>query len=323
MQSFRKFDAFQKVNQDIDSSSSVGGLFSIIALAIGFILFCHEFQEWNKYTIVRKLEVQSLNQAIIKANIDLTFFNVPCSLISLDVLYQDGQQVLQDYSSTLTRIKLDRQNKEIGTETTYVEVEQENSQQKIEEVLEQIKNKEQCRIHGQLLLNTIPGSFKFRILQMKGLDEQLLKQLNINHKINKLSFGDTIKTKKIEKVLGLDKSDSEAFDESRYNYEYRCSYDNYIKILPLNAENIKELGYIRTNSFRFTMYQQVIPKEQTDIIEVSFNYQVSPINIVYQTKNKSFYSFVVQVCAIIGGIFCVFGVINTLVLNIISSINSK
>ncbi|KAL4480097.1 hypothetical protein ABPG74_020613 [Tetrahymena malaccensis] len=323
MSSFRKFDVFQKANQDVDSSSSVGGLFSIAALVIGFILFFHEYQEWSKYNIVRKLEVQSLNQTIINTNIDLTFFNAPCSLINLDILYQDGQKAYQDHTTTLTRIRLDKLNKQIGIESTPQIEGTENNQQKIEEVIQQIKNKEQCRIQGQLFLNTIPGSFNFRLLEMIGLEEELQKQLNVNHKINKLSFGDIIKTKKIEKVLGLDKYDGEAFDESRYNYEYRCSYDNYIKILPLNAENIKELDLLRTSSFRFTMYQQVIPKEQTDIVQVSFNYLVSPINIVYQTKNKSVYNFIVQVCAIIGGIFCVFGIINSLTLNVIQSIKSK
>ncbi|KAL4509153.1 hypothetical protein ABPG72_018084 [Tetrahymena utriculariae] len=258
MQSFRKFDVFQKVNQDVDSSSSVGGLFSIVALLIGFILFFHEYQEWSKHTIVRKLEVQSLNQTIIKANIDLTFFNASCSLINLDILYQDGQKAYQDHSTTLKRIRLGKQNKEIRTETTSIPEGQENNQQIIDEVLQQVKNQEKCRIHGELFLNTIPGSFNFRLLQMNGLDEQLQKQLNANHQINRISFGDTIKTKKIEKVLGLDKFDSEAFDDSRYNYEYRCSYDNYIKIVPLNAENIKELDQVRTSSFRFTMYQQII-----------------------------------------------------------------
>lgn len=42
----KSFDYFRKVNQDIETSSSSGGVFSLIAAICGILLFITEYKEY-------------------------------------------------------------------------------------------------------------------------------------------------------------------------------------------------------------------------------------------------------------------------------------
>jgi len=44
-----------------------------------------------------------------------------------------------------------------------------------------------------------------------------------------------------------------------------------------------------------------------------FRYDLSPVTVKYTQRKESFFRFLVQICAIIGGIFTVAGIIDALV----------
>lgn len=46
---------------------------------------------------------------------------------------------------------------------------------------------------------------------------------------------------------------------------------------------------------------------------IYFKYQFSPVNMVYTIQKKTVYHFIVQLLAIVGGVFAVIGILNSIV----------
>ena len=46
---------------------------------------------------------------------------------------------------------------------------------------------------------------------------------------------------------------------------------------------------------------------------IVFRYDLSPVTVKFSLKKESFFHFLVQICAIIGGIFTVAGIIDSLI----------
>ena len=51
-----------------------------------------------------------------------------------------------------------------------------------------------------------------------------------------------------------------------------------------------------------------------------FNYELSPITVKYEQKSENFFDFILYICAIIGGVFTVAGIIDALIHRSVSAI---
>ncbi|EGR31298.1 hypothetical protein IMG5_113580, partial [Ichthyophthirius multifiliis] len=112
--------------------------------------------------------------------------------------------------------------------------------------------------------------------------------------------------------FGFNTNSYSPYDNMKFILEGKNDFDQYLKIIPVQYHYNKK--GIHTNQYKYAI------KQQEDIPQITFKYEVSPINIVYNTQKQSFYHFLVQVCAIVGGIFSVIGIINSLTSGVISKI---
>ena len=62
------------------------------------------------------------------------------------------------------------------------------------------------------------------------------------------------------------------------------------------------------NAYEYTVHSHTFNTE--DIPSAKFSYETSPIQIVVKESRKAFYHFVTTLCAIIGGIFTVAGIVD-------------
>jgi Endoplasmic reticulum vesicle transporter len=51
-----------------------------------------------------------------------------------------------------------------------------------------------------------------------------------------------------------------------------------------------------------------------------FNYELSPITVQYQQSKENFFEFLVYICAIVGGVFTVAGIIDAVIHRSVSSL---
>ncbi|KAF6154060.1 hypothetical protein GIB67_018982 [Kingdonia uniflora] len=166
---------------------------------------------------------------------------------------------------------------------------------------------EGCNIHGFVEVNKVAGNFHFSPgksfrqsnFQLFDLLALQTENFNISHKINKLSFG--------EKFPGI----INPLDGVQWTQETSCGmYQYFIKVVPTTYTDIK--GHkISSNQFSVTEHfrgPQGYPQPPPGVF---FFYDLSPIKVTYNEENVSLLHFLTNICAIIGGIFTVSGIIDT------------
>ncbi|KAJ6808690.1 endoplasmic reticulum-Golgi intermediate compartment protein 3-like [Iris pallida] len=168
---------------------------------------------------------------------------------------------------------------------------------------------EGCNLHGFVEVSKVAGNFHFacgksldqsQLLISNLLDFQL-GEYNISHKINKLSFG--------EDFPGV----VNPLDGAHWTQQTKSGiYQYFIKVVPTIYTDIR--GHkIHSNQFSVTEHfrdSDVYPKPPPGVY---FIYDFSPIKVIYTEGNTSFLHFLTNVCAIIGGVFTVAGIIDAFV----------
>lgn len=178
-----------------------------------------------------------------------------------------------------------------------------------------------CQLYGHLELNKASGGH-FHIAPHKEIkpagDETevfslwdliffTFEQFNITHTINSLSFGDQYpgirspldgQIRKLEDTHGM--------------YQY------YIKVVPTRYQGLNK-NEIESNQYSVTEHMRHLsPGSGKGLPGLYFYYEVSPVQAIFEERRKSnFFSFLTNVCAIVGGAFSVMGIVDVL-LNISS-----
>uniref|UniRef100_A0A8C5B4V2 Endoplasmic reticulum-Golgi intermediate compartment protein n=1 Tax=Gadus morhua TaxID=8049 RepID=A0A8C5B4V2_GADMO len=184
---------------------------------------------------------------------------------------------------------------------------------------------EGCQVYGFLEVNKVAGNFHFapgksfqqshvhvcftvHDLQSFGLDN-----INMTHMIKHLSFG-----KDYPGIVNpLDGTDVTA-PQASMMYQY------FVKIVPtiyMKAEG----EVVKTNQFSVTRHEKVANGLIGDqgLPGVFVLYELSPMMVKFTEKHRSFTHFLTGVCAIIGGVFTVAGLIDSLIYHSAKAIQKK
>jgi len=180
---------------------------------------------------------------------------------------------------------------------------------------------EGCQVYGYLEVNRVGGSFhiapgkSFSLNHIHVHDVQpfATSDFNLTHTVRHLSFGRNVpgKTDPMDGVMGVAEKGSEMF-------QY------YIKIVPTTFARADGSTFV-TNQFSVTRHSKVISMMMGDsgMPGVFFSYEMAPVMVKYQQKEKSFGHFASGLCAIIGGVFTVAGMIDKMVYNSARIIQQK
>ncbi|XP_078160430.1 uncharacterized protein LOC144555866 [Carex rostrata] len=167
---------------------------------------------------------------------------------------------------------------------------------------------EGCNIHGFVDVNKVAGNFHFA--PGKGLPQfNFLQDLfniqaesyNISHKINKVSFGRDFPgvINPLDGVEWIHKGEPGI-------YQY------FIKVVPTIYTDITGRK-IHSNQFSVTEHFRESTGYPKPPQGVYFFYEFSPIKVMLTEENTSLLHFLTNLCAIIGGIFAVAGIIDSFV----------
>jgi len=172
---------------------------------------------------------------------------------------------------------------------------------------------EGCQIYGYLEVNRVGGSFhvapgkSFSINHIHVHDVQPFSSsdFNLTHTVRHLSFGRNVvgKTDPMDGVMGVAEKGS-----SMFNY--------YIKIVPTTFSRTDGSTFV-TNQFSVTRHSKVVSMMtgESGMPGVFFTYEMAPVMVKYSEKEKSFGHFASGLCAIIGGVFTVAGMVDKMVYN--------
>jgi len=187
-----------------------------------------------------------------------------------------------------------------------------------EHLMDNLQNQkdEGCRVQGSLKVervggnvNIVPGKF---IIQNSRyvVDSDLFQfngDFNTSHKINSVSFGRDYPGIKNP----LDGKTIIWKDKGSPMYEY------YVTVVPTIWEDSS--GEFSTNQYSVTDYMEVIKKQDDNTFQgrgvpgLFIMYDLSPIIVDFEVGTKSFIRFLINLCAIIGGIFTVASLFDVLI----------
>ncbi|CAH0404761.1 unnamed protein product [Chilo suppressalis] len=182
--------------------------------------------------------------------------------------------------------------------------------------------KEGCQIFGYMEVNRVGGSFhiapgkSFTINHVHVHDVQPFSSsaFNTTHTINHLSFGSNIKsgnTAPLDGVIGLAK-------EGAVMFQY------YLKIVPTMFVKLDK-SVLHTNQFSVTRHQKSVSNvnSESGMPGAFFSYELSPLMVKYTEKERSIGHFATNICAIIGGVFTVAGIFDTLLYHSLNAFQNK
>lgn len=165
-------------------------------------------------------------------------------------------------------------------------------------------------------MNKVAGNFhfapgkSFQHANMHVHDLALFPQgiFNVSHVINTLSFGDSYPGI----VNPLDGQTRYIGDSVADVYGASGMYMYYTKVVPTTYTYINGTT-VSTNQFSVTEhYRTLQQRDGTGLPGVFFFYDLSPIMVKFNEERKSFFHFVTQLCAILGGVFTVSSMIDRL-----------
>ncbi|KAH0946797.1 hypothetical protein HN011_002564 [Eciton burchellii] len=178
-----------------------------------------------------------------------------------------------------------------------------------------------CQIYGYMEVNRVGGSFhiapgnSFSVNHVHVHDVQpyTSTHFNMTHKIRHLSFG-----------LNIPGKTNPMDDTTVVAMEGAMMFYHYIKIVPTTYVRA-DGSTLFTNQFSVTRHARQVSMitGESGMPGIFFTYELSPLMVKYTEKAKSFGHFATNTCAIIGGVFTVAGLIDSLLYHSVRAIQKK
>ncbi|XP_019190442.1 PREDICTED: endoplasmic reticulum-Golgi intermediate compartment protein 3-like isoform X2 [Ipomoea nil] len=305
MSRIRGLDAYPKINEDFYSRTLSGGVITLASSVVMLLLFFSELRLYLHAVTETQLVVDTSRGETLRINFDISFPALPCSILSVDAMDISGEQHL-DVRHDIIKKRLDSHGNVIETRQDGI------GAPKIEKPLQRHGGRLE---HNETYCGSCYGAEVSdddccnscedvrEAYRKKGWaisDPDIIDQ--ISHKINRLTFGDYFPG--IVNPL-----DGVQWTQQTPNGMYQY----FIKVVPTVYTDVN--GHtIQTNQFSVTEHfrgGEVGPVQA--IPGVFFFYDLSPIKVTFTEQHISFLHFLTNVCAIVGGIFTVSGIIDSFV----------
>ena len=114
------FDAFAKTVEDAKIKTASGGIVTLICIITVIFLVYNEYVDYCKIIIRPELVIDRDINEKLEINLDISFPNLPCDLVTMDIMDITGDTQLDLLSSGFTKIRLDNNGKEIESEKLLV-----------------------------------------------------------------------------------------------------------------------------------------------------------------------------------------------------------
>lgn len=135
--------------------------------------------------------------------------------------------------------------------------------------------------------------------------------VNVSHVVHHFSFGDETGDSDVSWLPVEISQFVSPLDGKMYITHENVTQEHYLKVV---HTRIERLSYRKPTSLT---YQYTITNAQfhddVELPSAKFTYDLSPMQVVIQEYARSFGHFITSVCAIIGGVFTVTGLIDSIV----------
>eukprot|EP00941_MAST-03F_sp_MAST-3F-sp1_P000148 g148.t1 len=186
------------------------------------------------------------------------------------------------------------------------------------------KDFEGCNYSGSVKVEKVAGNLHFALgrtfnTARREMDEILnltFQKFDLSHRINELEFvsGNEERHSKVKWKSPLENQLRKQTTEAPGMFQY------YVKIVPTENENTKGKTML-WHRYSVTEHYRKLPTglvASKGVPGVYFFYDISPVKLRIVERDKSFSGFLSMVCAIIGGTYTVFGLLDSIVEKLIT-----
>lgn len=226
-------------------------------------------------------------------------------------------------------LDIDRQTNEVRSEAP-LEMDL-VSQEKFDTIKEQLEAGQGCRVQGQHDMYQVPSKLIFAtdrdlwlIHKLKAEEPDVYNKFSLDHYFEQLSFGDISQSEDIQAHfaeypehtrLDMVKEDAAANRAAILSQEGSPEHFNHYKFISVVPHQFVDTSTSDQVDFRSYSYALTLNKKpaekQPELNMVMMIFEFSPVSMSI-TKSKALFSrFLISVCAIVGGVFVVFGLINS------------
>ncbi|CAF2245267.1 hypothetical protein BRARA_H01526 [Brassica rapa] len=170
-----------------------------------------------------------------------------------------------------------------------------------------------CQIEGYMRVKKVPGN-----LMVSARSESHsfdTSQMNMSHVVNHLSFGKRIlpeafsNLKRLAPYLGgsHNRLDDRSFI-NQHDLGPNVTIEHYLQIV--KTEVLKSNGHAMIEEYEYTAHSSVAHTYYLPVAK--FHFELSAMQVLITENSKSFSHFITNVCAIIGGVFTVAGILDSI-----------
>nr|BAN40929.1 endoplasmic reticulum-golgi intermediate compartment protein, putative [Entamoeba invadens] len=355
----KRFDAYGKVPEDLQVKHGFGGIMTIVCGILIGILVLTEFRYYLQREVTPQLIVDRERDEKIKVHFDITFPFSSCPITSVDVLTKSGESMI-DIEKNITKTRLNKNGvplteselkatqqklnaniktvdqktcrscygaetpsrkccytcddvieayKERGWNLNIRTIAQCDNSEKLE--MAKLTLEEGCRVEGNLLLNKIGGNFHIApgtsdntwTGHHHNIEWTGRTKIDLTHTWNDLSFGEGSKT----------------YSGSEKDAKMNGMFQYFLTLIPKKNNFINGTKFV----YDFVINEQTRSGQGEGEPGVFVYYDVSPMLLEVNEFNHGFLHFLIGVCAIIGGVFTVFQLIDAFVFDSIHTLQKK
>jgi len=345
----KRFDVYSKVHDDYRIKTQSGGLISLVSIIIMAVLFITELNNYLTVEVVDHIIVDTTLNQKLPIGLNITFPHLRCDEVSVDTVDSMGDNQV-DIAGDLTKLNLDARGflsagdhvvapgdclscmeaKEFDEKRCC------NTCQDLKDAYQeanlpyyhildtapQCKDSVGCQVHGDVLVSKVGGNVhvalgKSTVRDGKHVHEFNIKDVsdgfNTSHEIHRLEFG--------ERVAGV-RSPLEGTTKIVKHGAYMFHY--YIKLVPTLFTGSDRVVYTHQYSVTDNDKNVMVRKgELAGLPGVFLVYEFTPFMVQKIEKAVPFSHFLTSVCAIIGGVFTVAGMIDAILYKGLKQVRGK
>lgn len=168
-----------------------------------------------------------------------------------------------------------------------------------------------CRLNGFLMVNKVPGTL--HIHQSSDFHNFDHDNVNTTHFVHKFKFGKELDARQratVEKRLqgGASKTPSKLQNRLFLSEQTNTTHEHYLQVVKTNLQPLSAKG--KAAVYDYTAHAHKY-ESKTSLPAARVAFDFSPIQVTVTEKRKELYHFVTTLCAIIGGVFTVAGMLDS------------
>ncbi|XP_020529735.1 protein disulfide isomerase-like 5-4 isoform X2 [Amborella trichopoda] len=179
-----------------------------------------------------------------------------------------------------------------------------------------------CRIEGFVRVKKVPGNLV--ISAHSGAHSFDASMMNMSHYISHLSFGKRLSLSMISEVNRLspyvggsvDRLTGKSYMTNQGDANANVTIEHYLQIVKTEVVSRKKSKEFKLlEEYEYTAHSSLV--HSPDIPVAKFHFELSPMQVLVTENPRSFSHFITNVCAIIGGVFTVAGILDSILQNTI------